>query len=84
MLDGGRETCAIVTITIEGWNPDNLKRALDERGINSALSFREYALYDFITKGVEWCLRLSPHYYNTEDEVDQVLAAVEELTLRPG
>ncbi|MFH8381780.1 hypothetical protein ACH4E7_12645 [Kitasatospora sp. NPDC018058] len=30
-------------------------------------------------KEVEWCLRLSPHYYNTEDEVDAVAGAVAEL-----
>lgn len=78
-LDRGRQLCAIVTVAIEGWNPDQLKTALDQRGINSAISLREYALYDFAEKNVDWCLRLSPHYYNTEEEVAQVLAAVEEL-----
>jgi selenocysteine lyase/cysteine desulfurase len=84
VLDRGHEKCAIVTIAIEGWEPGDLNRALDERGINSSLSYREYALYDFIEKRVDWCLRLSPHYYNTEHEVDDVLAAVDELTLRPS
>jgi len=82
MLDRGGELCAIVTFTIEGQRPDNLKRELDDRGINSALSFREYALYDFTEKDVDWCLRLSPHYYNTEQEVEDVVEAIKELT--PG
>lgn len=79
VLDRGRELCAIVTVAIDGWEQDDFKRALDQRGINSALSLREYAQYDFGAKNVDWCLRLSPHYYNTEDEVAEVVAAVAEL-----
>src|SRR5207244_10324885 len=80
VLDRGRELCAIVTFTIDGRQPDHLKRVLDQRGINSALSFREYALYDFSEKNVDWCLRLSPHYYNTEQEVEDVVGVLQELT----
>jgi selenocysteine lyase/cysteine desulfurase len=79
VLDRGQKLCAIVTCAIEGWKPDEFKRALDERGINSAISLREYALFDFGEKDVEWCLRLSPHYYNTEAEVALVIAAIEDL-----
>jgi selenocysteine lyase/cysteine desulfurase len=78
-LDGGPAPAALVTFAIEGWQAGPFKAALDARGINSALSFREFAQYDFADKEVEWCLRLSPHYYNTEDEVDGVAAAVAEL-----
>ncbi|WP_281068337.1 hypothetical protein [Amycolatopsis magusensis] len=34
---------------------------------------------DFGDKDVDWCLRLSPHYCNTEDEVASVVAAVAEI-----
>ncbi|MFD0348253.1 hypothetical protein ACFQ0M_23915 [Kitasatospora aburaviensis] len=68
-----------MTFAVTGWQPQPFKRALDDRGVNSALSFREFAQFDFGDKDVEWCLRLSPHYYNTEDEVDTVAAAVAEL-----
>jgi len=57
---------------------------MDARGINSALSFREFAVIDFEDKVVDWCLRLSPHYYNTEEEVEQVTAAVAELSKGDG
>jgi selenocysteine lyase/cysteine desulfurase len=53
---------------------------MDARGINSALSYRELAQFDFGDKDVDWCLRLSPHYYNLESEVDQVVDAVRELS----
>jgi selenocysteine lyase/cysteine desulfurase len=79
VLDRGPELCAIVTAAITGWEPDAFKAALDERGINASLSFRETAMYDLTAKDVDWCVRLSPHYYNTEDEVGGVAAAVEEI-----
>ncbi|MER7765876.1 aminotransferase class V-fold PLP-dependent enzyme [Kitasatospora sp. NPDC096140] len=78
-LDRGPAPAALVTFAVEGRQADPFKAALDARGINSALSYREFAQYDFADKEVEWCLRLSPHYYNTEDEVDAVAAAVAEL-----
>ncbi|MET9250036.1 aminotransferase class V-fold PLP-dependent enzyme [Nonomuraea sp. NPDC003709] len=81
LLDGGTRPAALVTFEIEGWQPQPFKEAMDARGINSALSFREFAQYDFGDKDVEWALRLSPHYYNTEEEVDRVAAAVAELGL---
>jgi selenocysteine lyase/cysteine desulfurase len=33
-------------------------------------------------KGVEGALRISPHYYNTEDEVDALVEALRELVAR--
>ena len=65
---------------MEGRPSQTVAGELRARGINSSVSLREYALYDFADKGVEHCVRLSPHYYNTEDEVDAVVAAVGELT----
>ncbi|MEV4872325.1 aminotransferase class V-fold PLP-dependent enzyme [Streptomyces syringium] len=82
VLDRGPRLAALVTFAVEGWQPQPFKAAMDARGINSALSFREFAQLDFTDKGVEWCLRLSPHYYNTEEEVDHVADAVADLVGR--
>ena len=82
VLDRGSELCAIVTLTVDGWSSDALHDELERRGINSSVSEREHARYDFADKGVEAALRLSPHYYNTEEEVDEVVAAIGELTKR--
>ncbi|SHF88969.1 aminotransferase class V-fold PLP-dependent enzyme [Streptoalloteichus hindustanus] len=79
VLDQGARLGALVTFAIEGWQPESFKAAVDERRINSALSFRGLAQFDFGDKDVDWCLRLSPHYYNTEEEVDEVSAAVADL-----
>lgn len=67
-----------MTFAVEGREPLPFKADMDAWGINSALSYREFAQFDFGDKGVDWCLRLSPHYYNTAEEVDQVAAAVAE------
>jgi selenocysteine lyase/cysteine desulfurase len=79
VLDRGTPLAAIVTFTVEGWQPIPFKQAIDARGINSALSYREFAIYDFGDKHVDWCLRLSPHYYNTDTEVDTVADAVTDV-----
>ena len=78
-LDRGNQLAALVTIAVEGWQAEEYKTALDARRINSALSFRRLAQFDFGDKDIDWCLRLSPHYYNTDDEIDEVVAAVAEL-----
>ncbi|WP_049561398.1 aminotransferase class V-fold PLP-dependent enzyme [Nonomuraea sp. SBT364] len=79
VLDRGPQLGGLVTFGIKGWEAQPFKAAMDARGINSALSFREFAQFDFTDKDVEWCLRLSPHYYNTEEEVARVADAVAEL-----
>ncbi len=82
VLDRGPRLGALVTFSIEDWEAVPFKAAMDARRINSALSYREFAQFDFGDKDVDWCLRLSPHYYNTEQEVDDVAAAVTELAAR--
>ena len=82
ILDRGGERCAIVTFTLSGWTSEALVHELRRRQINSSLSARDHALFDFTDKGVDACVRLSPHYYNTEREVADVVAAVRELAAR--
>ena len=79
VLDRGTTTCAIVTMTADGHHADTIVRALKERRINTVSSLREFGIYDFQQKGVETAVRLSPHYYNTEAEVDEAVSAVREI-----
>jgi selenocysteine lyase/cysteine desulfurase len=79
VMDRGTTRCAIVTMTAEGRQADPIVRALNERGINAAPSLREFGIYDFDAKGIETAVRLSPHYYNTEAEVDAAAHAVREI-----
>src|SRR5437660_4419122 len=40
------------------------KKKLHRRGINSSISVREVALYDFTEKAADGCMRLPPHSDN--------------------
>jgi len=80
VLDRGRELCAIVTVDVRGQGAEELKLALRSRGINTSSTDRKSGVLDMDEKQLSTALRLSPHYYNTEDELDAAVAAVAELT----
>ena len=79
VLDRGPALCAIATAAIAGRDAEELKLALRARGINTSSADREDAVIDMDEKGVRSALRMSPHYYNTADEVDAAVAALEEI-----
>lgn len=74
VLDRGAELCGIVTAHAEHWQPQVLLEKLGAAGINCRVSSLPSARIDFPRKGVDWALRISPHYYNTEEEVRQCVA----------
>jgi selenocysteine lyase/cysteine desulfurase len=76
VLDRGAELGAIVTCTVAGWTPGALVASLREEGIRTSALERSSALLDFDERGIEGALRISPHAYNTEDEVDAAVEAV--------
>jgi selenocysteine lyase/cysteine desulfurase len=76
VLDRGRELCGIVTIWVEGHDPAGLAQALREECINTSYQLRVFAVLDYDDKGVTGSLRLSPHYYNTEEEIDRTVATM--------
>jgi selenocysteine lyase/cysteine desulfurase len=79
VLDRGPVLCAIATAAIEGRDTAEIKLALRARGINTSSPHREDAVIDMDSKRVSSALRISPHYYNTEEEIDTALQALEEL-----
>lgn len=79
VLDRGRERCAIVTVDVGGRDAVALELALRQRGINTSSTDRKSGVLDMDEKRASTALRLSPHYYNTEDELDAAVAAVAEL-----
>lgn len=82
VLDRGAERCAIVTVDVRGQDAVGLKLALRSRGINTSSTDRKSGVLDMDDKRVSTALRLSPHYYNTEDELDAAVAAVAQLAGR--
>ncbi|MDP9048405.1 MAG: aminotransferase class V-fold PLP-dependent enzyme [Bacteroidota bacterium] len=70
LLDEGPELCSIITFTIPGFEAEVIKNELGKKKINVVTSYRNFAVIDFDKKGVKWAIRVSPHYFNTESEID--------------
>ncbi|WP_370972214.1 aminotransferase class V-fold PLP-dependent enzyme [Amycolatopsis sp. cg9] len=77
--DIGARRCGIVTFTVDGTPAKELKARLAEAGINTSVSSRTSAQYDFTARDLPDLLRASVHYYNTEDEIDLLVRQVEKL-----
>lgn len=82
VLDRGRELCGIVTAHCPGWDTRALLEYLWQQHINVRVSPPQVAQIDFPRKGVEWALRISPHYYNTEEEIEHTVEAIRRFDLR--
>ena len=79
LLDRGTSLSAIVTARLEGQDARQVVAALRERGINASAALRKWALLDMDEKRADTALRLSPHYYNTEEEIALVTDALREV-----
>jgi len=79
VLDRGPRLCAIVTVEVAERSAFDLVPLLREQGINTSATAREYAVLDMDAKRARTALRVSPHYYNTEAEVDAAVAAIAAL-----
>jgi selenocysteine lyase/cysteine desulfurase len=79
VLDRGMTRCAIVTAYSKRVPADRIVKELTRRGINTVLTLREYGILDFDAKGVSAAIRVSPHYYNTDLEIETFLGAIEEI-----
>src|SRR2546428_3285435 len=79
VLDRGRQRCAIVSVDVAGRDAADLKLRLRQRGINASSADRMSGVLDMDDKGARSVLRFSPHYYNTEDELNAAVGALAEL-----
>ena len=78
-LDIGKHLSSIITVKIPGMEPGTVLGYLREKNINSSIATRSSAIIDFDAKGVSWALRISPHYYNTESEVNLLIEALRKM-----
>lgn len=76
LRDTGREQCAIASFSIDGADPTVVAAALRSDGINISVSRRSSTRLDAEARSLPDLLRASPHYYNTEDEIDRFVAAI--------
>ncbi len=68
--DVGARKCGIVTFSLDGTPAAEIKGRLAEANINTSVSSRTSAQYDFTARDLPDLVRASVHYYNTEDEID--------------
>ena len=78
--DQGERRCGIVTFTIDGVDPFDLAARLRAEAINVSVSTIDFARFDFESRGLTAVARASVHYYNTDDELDRLVASVDRLT----
>jgi len=74
--DLGVERGGIVSFTLEGVDPEAIKQRLAAERINVTVSTVASTRYDMMARGLERVVRASPHYYNTEEEVDRLVEVV--------
>ncbi len=79
ITDVGKNLCGIVTVHLKGQNPDVVLAKLLDKNINTSITRKGQALIDFTKKGVDWSLRISPHYYNTKEEIDATMEVLKKL-----
>jgi selenocysteine lyase/cysteine desulfurase len=79
VLDKGAVLSSIISAKIPDTEPRAMLEGLRQRGINTSLMFRNSALIDFERKNTDWALRVSPHYFNTREEVDLLVKSIAEL-----
>ncbi|MBR1146541.1 aminotransferase class V-fold PLP-dependent enzyme [Bradyrhizobium sp. AUGA SZCCT0431] len=81
--DLGPHPAAIVTFTVLGFEADAVKTHLANAGINVSTSDPASTLLDAKRRALPSIVRASPHYYNTEDEIDRLTTAVRKVRDRP-
>eukprot|EP00887_Chlorella_sp_A99_P004639 scaffold4.g4639.t1 len=76
VLDRGRVLCGLVSFSVEGRGAEEVKRELRQRRMNVSVSQASSTRLDFEARRLQEVVRASVHYYNAEQEVDALAAAV--------
>lgn len=79
VTDIGASKCGIVTFTKTGIDAPALRAALRAQNINVSNSTINSTRIDMERRGLKDILRASVHYYNTEEEIERLCAALVKL-----
>lgn len=72
VLDIGKNLSSIVTFCGPDNDLENIQNVLRGNNVFFSASYKHSALIDFTDKKVDGAVRLSPHYFNTLEEIDKV------------
>ena len=81
--DLGQIRCAIVTAKIDQLAAPQAAQALARAGVNVSTTVPEHNPLDTQDRGVHPLIRFSPHYYNTDEEIDRTTELVAGLARLP-
>jgi selenocysteine lyase/cysteine desulfurase len=79
--DGGTRRSGIVTFTVEGTPPEDVLNAAQSAGVNVSFTDATAARLDLAAPRPSRVVRASPHYYNTEVELDRLVEVVDSAGL---
>ncbi|HEX6047902.1 MAG TPA: aminotransferase class V-fold PLP-dependent enzyme, partial [Gemmatimonadaceae bacterium] len=82
VLDRGPAPSAIVTAAVASRDAQEIVDELRSLGINTAATLQWFGLLDLGPRHVESAVRISPHYYNTDEEIETVVRAIAETAER--
>jgi selenocysteine lyase/cysteine desulfurase len=71
LCDPGVARCGIVSFTVDGRDPDEIRRELARHHINVTVSRLTSTRLDMEARGLSSVVRASVHYYNSEEEVER-------------
>ncbi|WP_119420450.1 aminotransferase class V-fold PLP-dependent enzyme [Desertibaculum subflavum] len=76
LRDLGDMRSAIVSFTIDRIDPAAVKQRLAQQTINVTVSGLTSTRLDMAARQLQSVVRASPHYYNSEEEIDRALEAI--------
>ena len=79
LLDRGGQQSAIVTVGLQEKDVTVVCGSLKKLGINTSVCTRSSAVIDFDNRKIDSALRISPHYFNTETEIEELVSALANL-----
>lgn len=75
--DEGRDRSGIVTFTVDGVAPLDMVAVLRANGVHTSAPARQAAQLDLGARGLEQIVRAGVHYFNTNEELDQLCDIVQ-------
>ena len=78
--DLGVQKCGIVTFTVAGWSPQEIRGKLAQQKMNVSVSMLASTRLDMDGRGLSGVVRASVHYYNTEEEIERFCDFIARLT----
>lgn len=79
LLDLGSKLGSIITLRKENVDRTLLEKHLTKHKVFYSIVSKQNALLDFQRKQIDWSLRLSPHYFNSEKEAQQLIEIIDSV-----